>query len=295
MGHDRDNSRRFFVDGLPAEAGAIVPLSPGEAHHAVHVLRLRAGAEVELFDGRGRRAEGVIARAGRSEAAAEVRRMLPPSPRPQPQVHLGFAVPKGKRLDWLLEKATELGAASLTPVRFERSVAGPAPLARRGRSPAAQDPAAQRAAAQSPAARERWLGHCIAAAKQCGLDFLPVIEDAAGLSEFLARQGGGAASEGRVQAADRLHTLPPPLACGRLCLLGDAGPAAVPLKDALAGWQAGREVCLLVGPEGGLTEAERAEALAAGCLPARLGATTLRIETAAVALLAAAIAICLEG
>jgi 16S rRNA (uracil1498-N3)-methyltransferase len=93
-----------------------------------------------------------------------------------------------------------------------------------------------------------------------------------------------------VQAADRLHTLP--LACGRLRVLGDAGPEAIPLKDALAGWRSGQGVCVLVGPEGGLTNSERAEALAAGFLPARLGATTLRIETAAVALLAAATALC---
>jgi 16S rRNA (uracil1498-N3)-methyltransferase len=260
--------RRFFVANLPPREGESAALPPGEAHHAIHVLRLKAGAEVELFDGRGRRAEGVLLRAGRSEAVTEVRRLLPSRPRPQPQVHLGFAVPKGKRLDWLLEKATELGAASLTPVRFERSVAGPAAGARQDWGPAAQD----------SAALDRWLAHCIAAAKQCGLDFLPTVEPPVGLAAFLALAGAGTA------AAQPWHPR----------ILGDAGPAALPLRDALGGWQDGRETCLLVGPEGGLTEAERTEALAAGFVPARLGATTLRTETAAIALLAGVLTVCLE-
>ena len=84
--------------------------------------------------------------------------------RPRPRVHLAFALPKGKRLDWLLEKATELGAASLRPVVFERSVAG-------------------RDGEFSPNKQARWLVHCVAAAKQCRRVFLPTIDAPLPLSQ----------------------------------------------------------------------------------------------------------------
>lgn len=234
---------RFLVAGLPDEAPCIVDLPPDEARHAWTVLRIKAGREVELFDGRGRVARGRVAEAARRSvtvAVESVRR----DERVGPRVHLAFAVPKGKRLDWLIEKATELGAAVLSPVIFERSVAGPAAG---GRVPG------------------RWRGICIAAAKQCGASFLPELRPPRPLGEFLTDAGGG------------------------VRLLGDA--AGVSMVKALAGSPPAR-VCVLVGPEGGLGEAESAAAAEADFIPVRLGGLTLRIETAAVALLAAVNACC---
>ena len=262
---------RFFADNLN---GPQVPLTDDEAHHATHVLRLGAGAEVELFDGSGRTARGRIIRAGRSKALVQIEHVNPAAPRPQPIIHLAFAVPKGKRLDWLLEKATELAAASLQPVRFQRSVAG---------------------GGLDGAGRRRWLAHCIAAAKQSGLNFLPEIRQPAGLNEFLAEK---------------------PAEESTILLLGDVGEDAMPILWALRGAeksairnpclppapacldpqggrgrQAKSEIVVLVGPEGGLTDSERRAALAAGFMPVRIGTTTLRTETAAVSLLAAAAAL----
>ena len=242
------SARRFFLPALPPEAGKTVALPPAEAHHAAGVLRLGAGAAVELFDGRGGLARGAIDQVRRGEVSVMVSQLLPPRPRPSPLIHLGFAQPKGNRLAWLLEKAAELGAASLRPVRFARSVAG-------------RDE-------RGPSGRERWMGHCIAAAKQCGLDYLPEIVAAMSLPDFLAARRE------------------------RLRILGDPGGSAMPPKHALANWREGEDICLLIGPEGGLTDGERAEALAAGFIAARLGTTTLRVETAAIALLAATIALC---
>ncbi|KKK51294.1 hypothetical protein LCGC14_3116380, partial [marine sediment metagenome] len=130
------------------------------AHHALHVLRLKAGAEVELFDGRGAVAAGVIAQASRKGVTVRVAQPLKIAGRRGPVVHVAFALPKGKRLDWLLEKATELGAASLRPIGFHRSI-----------------PGAGRSGTLSPAQRDRWFTHCVAAGKQCGLSWLPVIEE----------------------------------------------------------------------------------------------------------------------
>ncbi len=235
------NRPRFHAPDL---AGDRIDLPAGEAHHALHVLRLGPGAEVELFDGLGSAAEATITQAARAGVTVKIRRRMPPAGPPRPAVHLAFAMPKGKRLDWLLEKATELAAASLTPVSFQRSVAGKGGI--------------------SASKRDRWLGQCIAAAKQCGLNRLPELHPPAPLAEVLAGAGGS----GRV--------------------LGDAGPAAAPIGRALADVTGDDELTVLVGPEGGLSDAERHAALAAGFAPVRLGTTVLRVETAAVALLAAA-------
>ncbi len=239
---------RFFA--LPINPPA-VELPAAEAHHALNVLRLRAGMEVEVFDGQGAHAVGRISHARHGQVTVTVLRVDPPTCRPEPVVHLAFAVPKGKRLDWLLEKATELGAASLQPVVFQRSVAGGEEL--------------------SEGKRDRWLTHCIAAAKQCGLDFLPAIRDTINVVE-LCKSSAVPAGEDQV-----------------LQLLGDIEPDAVPFAAALADVPPGAEVRLLVGPEGGVTPQERALALAAGFRPVRLGSTTLRVETAALALLAATV------
>jgi len=247
---------RFYAPGLapalakPGEspgqadpARLTVPLPPSEGHHAVNVLRLKEGAAVELFDGRGGRARGRIEDIRRGHVVVLIEHPGPRRERPQPIVHVAFAVPKGNRLDWLLEKTTELGAASLRPTIFDRSIAGAEEL--------------------SIAKRERWFGHCVAAAKQSRLDFLPEVAEPAPLPDRLSARGEA------------------------LGLLGDLEPDALPLPTALGPRRTGQEVLVLVGPEGGLAPEERESTLAAGFLPVRLGHTTLRIETAAVAILAA--------
>ena len=240
--HD-SSAARFYVEAV---AVGRVELTGDEAHHAAHVLRLREGAEVQLFDGRGGRAAARLIEVKKGRVTADVLHIEPPARRPRPRVHLGFAVPKGKRLDWLLEKATELGAASLRPVVFERSVAGGDEL--------------------SEGKLARWSGHCIAAAKQCRLDFLPEILPHQTLAEHLRE------------------------ACDGPRLMGDGGGGVEAIGAALARCTA-EELRLLVGPEGDFTDAEKRAAVEAGWQPVRLGVTTLRVETAAVALLAAVVAL----
>jgi len=231
-----------------------VVLSAEESHHAAAVLRLRPGALVELFDGTGRVARGSILQTSRGTVTVAVngRRSVA---RGAPVVHLAFAVPKAKRLNWLLEKSTELSAASLTPAVFRRSVAGAT-----GDKPPSSGP-------------RRWMAHCIPAAKQCGLNFLPQIRPSAPLETFLSSCPAG------------------------MRLLGDCSEGAAPLQEALTSADTldGDAHVVLVGPEGGLTDDERQAALAADFLPVRLGETTLRTETAAVALLAAVVAMRSSG
>jgi len=247
-----ERHNRFFVERID---GGTVELSVAEAHHAMHVMRLGRGDGVELFDGRGGLADGEIAEAKRGKVVVAVQSRRRAEDRPRPVIHLAFAVPKAKRLDWLLEKATELAAGSLTPVSFERSVVEPGELV--------------------GSKRDRWLGHCVSAAKQSGLNWLPELRGPMTLAEYLREFA----------------------AWGAVGLVGSAGPEAEAVRDALKpatdaeSPQQPRDIRILIGPEGGLTEAEYAAATAAGFVRARLGSTTLRIETACIAMLAAAAAV----
>jgi 16S rRNA (uracil1498-N3)-methyltransferase len=230
-------------EGPAFAPGQRLVFPPAEAHHAAHVLRLRPGDAVDLFDGAGGTAGARLVEVRRGAVTALVEEVRAPLARPAPILHLAFAVPKGSRLDWLLEKATELGAASLVPIRFERSVAGGDAL--------------------SAAQRRRWTCRCIAAAKQAGLDFLPAIGRPMTLEAYTAGPQTG------------------------LGLFGDLSDDARPLRAAVADRAAGPPIYnVVVGPEGGLTPAEGQALRRAGFRPVRLGHTVLRIETAAVALLA---------
>ncbi|MFP4355501.1 MAG: RsmE family RNA methyltransferase [Phycisphaerae bacterium] len=231
--------RRFYCPHLRP---GLVELDSAEAHHAAQVLRLTPGQQVELFDGKGNVAAGPLEQVTKRRVSVQVEQVVSVDPQ-RPEITLAFAVPKGKRLDWLLEKATELGAARLQPIEFARSVAAPA------------DPGSGK--------WDRWMGHCIAAAKQSGLNHLPRIEPGINLDGFLA-------------SAESFD----------LSLLGDASapPGSLPAQ-----LQTAQPACLavLVGPEGGLAEQEQEAAKLAGFRPVCIGRTILRVETAAVALLAA--------
>ena len=244
---------RFFVEDL--QVGRF-PLPPGEAHHAMKVLRLAVGAELHLFDGRGAMASGRIVEITKRSPVIEVKTLERAASRPTPVVHLGFAVPKGKRLDWLLEKVSELGAGSLRPVVFERSVAGGDEL--------------------NPHQRDRWRSHCVSAAKQSGLLFLPDIRGPLPLKEFAG------------QMKDEKHAA---------CLFGDTAVGATSLIEALrpGAGATPAEIHILVGPEGGLTAAERELLIESGFRGVRIGRTTLRVETAAIALLAGVMTLCETG
>ncbi|MGE3924156.1 MAG: 16S rRNA (uracil(1498)-N(3))-methyltransferase [Lautropia sp.] len=103
--------------------GASIALDDGNRHHAGRVLRLAAGAVVELFDGAGhaalaRLADGPGGRAG----FAAIERLLPPEPEPPVRLTLAQAISAADRMDWTIEKAVELGVAAIVPLQSERGV-----------------------------------------------------------------------------------------------------------------------------------------------------------------------------
>jgi len=151
-----------------------------EACHASQVLRLTTGDRVVIFDGSGRAAEVELSAVGKKHIAFRILREWREE-RVRPGIHLIVALIKNERFDWLVQKATELGASSIRPVAAERSVVKLA-----GRD------AAKR--------REKWEHVAVEAAKQCGHLVLPEIFPVVG-----AREAFASAPEG-LKGIPALHT-----------------------------------------------------------------------------------------
>lgn len=160
---------RFFV---PPEAcsGPQIRLTERDSHHATRVLRLTAGEAIEVLDGAGGLFECRVRSADRRALMADVlgiRRQPAPPP-----VALAPALLKGRAMDWLLQKATELGAIRITPLLARRTVV-------------------RLADAEIPARVEDWRWTAIEAAKQCGNAWLPRLDPPRTVDDYLALGEGG--------------------------------------------------------------------------------------------------------
>lgn len=257
--------RLFLVDDDAGaiEAGATVRLGAAETRHLVTVLRAVPGSPVHLADGRGRFLEGELlaAEGGRARIAVRTVRSDPAETRP-PRLWLACGVVKGARQEWALEKAVELGAHAVQPLRCERAVVAPGA----GR-------------------QERWRAIVRAAAKQAGRALVPEVLPPRTLAEFLAGLHETAVYYGEEAARGAADGVAADAAA-------DGAAAALALDAVLAGGglAAGRPPAALVwavGPEGGWSGGERRQLIAAGAVPVRLGPHRLRTETAAAAGLAA--------
>jgi 16S rRNA (uracil1498-N3)-methyltransferase len=225
---------RLFVR-QPLSEGAKVDLDAGQANYLGNVMRLGEGAEVLLFDGHSGEWLARVVEAARKRMTLSVEQRIRP-PETIPDVWLAFAPVKRAQTDWLVEKATELGAARLIPVMTRRTVAERVKL-------------------------ERLESIAIEAAEQCGRTCLPEITEPVTLKALLA-------IERPLYFADETG----------------GEPAAAAFKPGPA--------LLLIGPEGGFTDDERAAIRAAPHTVAiSLGPRILRAETAALAALAAYMAV----
>jgi 16S rRNA (uracil1498-N3)-methyltransferase len=228
---------RLYVRSPLGEA-TVVELDTGQANYLGNVLRLGVGAELLVFDGVSGEWLAHITDAGKKRMTLIVERRTR-EPESIPDVWLAFAPVKRAQTDWLVEKATELGAARLMPVMTRRTVAERVKL-------------------------ERLNSIAIEAAEQCGRTRLPQIDDPVALAELLKRR-------------DPKRTLYFADEAG-----GEAAAAAFKPGPAL----------VLVGPEGGFADEERAAIRAApNAVAVSLGPRILRAETAALAALAAFMAI----
>jgi 16S rRNA (uracil1498-N3)-methyltransferase len=234
--------RRFHLP--PSEcAAAELLLPPREAHHAAHVLRLARGEQVMVLDGAGLELDCEVAEATRQRVrlAVRQRRQLPPRPW---QITLLQAIPKGKILEDIIHKATELGLARLVPLLTERVVIQPHDRGLENRT-------------------SRWRQTAIEAMKQSGNPWLPRIEAPLTPAVFVARQE-------RFDLALVGSLLDAP------CHIRERFRAYRTQHHGLP-----RSVGVWIGPEGDFTPAELELARSAGALPISLGEFVLRCETAA--------------
>src|SRR5689334_1228990 len=111
---------RFYVD-LPLSAPSRVLLPVRVAHHAVRVLRLRPGDALTLFNGQGGEYEGTLELEG-DQAFAEIARFDAREAESPLAITLAQALPSGDKMDWIIEKAVELGVAAIQPLHSARSV-----------------------------------------------------------------------------------------------------------------------------------------------------------------------------
>ena len=237
---------RFFCP-VPLVCGQTLALPPGAARH-VQVLRLQPGMAITLFNGDGGEHEATIAHMGRSDVSVQVGPHHARHAEAARPVHLAVGMPANDRMDWLVEKATELGMASLQPLHTAHSV-----LRLKGE--------------RADKKQAHWQAMAQAACEQCGGNRVPPVWPVADLPAWLDRN-------------------PQPEPGTLRCVLSLA-PGSRPLADVLHTVAADAPVVLLNGPEGGLSDAEDAHARASGWVPVGLGPRVLRAETAALAALAA--------
>lgn len=240
---------RFYCP-TPLTIGASFSLPPGAARH-VQVLRLQPGDTITLFNGgpgfavNSGEFEAVIERMGRSEVDVRVEAHLAVERAAIRPVHLAVGMPANDRMDWLVEKATELGVASIQPLMTERSV-----LRLTGE--------------RADKKQAHWRAIAVAACEQCGRNRVPYIHALASLNDWLK------------------SSLQPHEPANSKRLLLSLRSGMQPLA-AVAGKHGA--LTFLSGPEGGLSAAEEAAALTCGFAPVTLGQRVLRSETAPLACL----------
>jgi 16S rRNA (uracil1498-N3)-methyltransferase len=235
---------RVYVEA-PLVPGSLVELPPDTASHLAKVLRARSGDELILFDGDGREFNGVIEAVRGSRVSASIGDSRPVDRESPLAITLVQCVPRGDRMDFIVQKATELGVARIAPVLSQRSVVR-----------------LDKAQAESKAVH--WRAVAVSACEQCGRNRLPTIEAVQPLLNYLGESSPGTGPRLVLEPESaRSHAAAPDTSAG----------AAGPIVDAE----------IAIGPEGGFASDELEAFRVAGFSQIGLGPRILRTETAAIA------------
>jgi 16S rRNA (uracil1498-N3)-methyltransferase len=218
-------------------------LTGAEAHHARNVLRLETGDKLVLFDGRGRELTAEITSGSPELALRKLHEAQTPPLRCQ--ITLGQAIPKGKNMDLIVQKAVEIGAAEIAPILSDRTVV--------------------RLDEESAVSKQaKWQTVAIEAAKQCGQNWLPRVHGPQSMAQFFQQpRRFDLQLIGSLQS-DAVHLK-------KILAEYSAEHGDRPTS-----------VLMLVGPEGDFTPAELSLARSHGCRPITLGPIVLRVETASI-------------
>ncbi len=291
-------------------------LDEAEAHHAQRVLRLQRGAAITVFDGEGREASAVIETFHKKNASLRLG-ALQQTPRPTVEITLAQAIPKGRNMDLIIQKAVELGVTRIIPLVTDRTIVR------------CQDDETK---------QERWQAIALEACKQCGQNWMPLVEAPCSLQESLdffqnstsdancdvapvlasssinytlsrcAPETPGTwprslpdcspsgLSDERHLASSQEARLSPEASFERslfkkinsndLLLIASLEKETVPMKNIFSSLKKNSSppissATIFIGPEGDFTPEEYLLARAAGCQAISLGPIVLRTETAA--------------
>lgn len=243
---------RFYAPGLAA-GDRLVRLPEDEAAHLSRVLRLRAGAEVRVFDGRGTEYAGRVREVRGAHVTVDLGERAAAAPEPRVRLTLVQAVPKGDAMDQIVRDAAMMGVSAIVPL-----VSGRAEVT------IARVNGARRV--------ERWQRIAVASVKQCGRAVVPEVGGPASLPDCL-----------RALADERRYILVEPG-------ISEGPPTGM---RGVTSQPAPASAAVIVGPEGGWTDAEVSLAVQAGCTALTLGGRTLR--SSAAALIATTALQCLWG
>lgn len=233
---------RLHVDDELA-SGRRVTLGAAQAHYVGRVLRLRKGDTLILFDGSGTEFDAVVERVGKDSAELAIGTRNETHTESVLHTQLVQGIGRGDRMDFVVQKATELGVKRITPVMTRHGVV-------------------RLDSRRADSRRAHWQSIATSACEQSGRVRPPLIDEPVALDAWFGAM---------TRRADVDLILRPG---------ADLPLAAVPAPVT--------KLCLLIGPEGGFSDAEYAAAAAAGFRAVSLGPRILRTETAALAALAVA-------
>lgn len=238
---------RFYV---PAEtlSEQIAIIKGEEFKHLANVLRLKPGDDVWLFDGIGHEFAGIIQYIEKDRAGVTLGEPLSFSRESPLEVYLVQGLPKGDKMEFIIQKATELGVRGIIPLTAERCV-----VRLEGRKKGER--------------RERWQKVAVEAAKQCRRALVPTVALPHKLSDFL-------------QALPPENLLLIPWEEG-------GRPLKSVLTASELGPYQKKPIYILIGPEGGWEASEVTQAVGSGAIAVTLGPRIMRTETAGLAAIAA--------
>lgn len=236
---------RFFVskDQFPIITGS-------DIHHLKDVLRMKIGDQLELLDGTGKVYHAEISKITRDKIACKILSEKIEDTDSKIKVTIAQALPKGRKMDFMIEKCTELGVHRIIPIITERSVAKSTKL-------------------------ERWQKIAKESAEQCGRAIIPEIAPLTKLEEVLKLRNQFDLGltpwelEKKISLKQALKDF----------LISQSPNIQIPITQS-------PNILILIGPEGGFSQKEIESAEQAGFTPITLGKRILRTETAGIAILA---------